>query len=151
MLKKKKSGFHGSLVPIIITTLVCLLLLGGVLLCLKYEVFTNGSLGVEAVNYLYNFNSVDDLDKNDKKLKDITTESAYESLTVTNSDKALNTYLKFKDNAVEVEILSSGPGKVVYTLHSDSLSDGRKFIFLYEVNLFGKITSAQEFEAIPFY
>lgn len=151
MLKKKKSGFHGSLVPIIITTLVCLLLLGWVLLCLKYEVFTNGSLGVEAVNYLYNFNSVDDLDKNDKKLKDITTESAYESLTVTNSDKALNTYLKFKDNAVEVEILSSGPGKVVYTLHSDSLSDGRKFIFLYEVNLFGKITSAQEFEAIPFY
>lgn len=151
MLKKKKSGFNSSLVSIIITTLVCLLLLGGVLLCLKYEVFTNGSLGVDAVNYLYNFNSVDDLDKNDKKLKDITTESAYESLTVTNSDKALNTYLKFKDNAVEVEILSSGPGKVVYTLHSDSLSDGRKFIFLYEVNFFGKITSAQEFEAIPFY
>lgn len=151
MLKKKKSGINGSLIPMVIFTLVCTLLLGGILLCLKYEVFTNGKLGVEAVNYLYNFNTVDDLDENDKKLKDITTKSAYESLTVTNSDKALNTYLKFKDNAVEVEILSSGPGKVVYTLHSDSLSDGRKFIFLYEVSFFGKITSAEEFEAIPFY
>ena len=151
MLKKKKSGFNDSLITIICSTILCALFVGGILLSLKFEIFTQGSLGIDAVNYLYNFKTIDDLDKNDKKLKDITTESAYESLTVTNSDKALNTYLKFKDNAVSVEILSSGPGKVVYTLHSDSLSDGRKFIFLYEVNLFGKIANAQEFEAIPFY
>lgn len=149
-MRKKASGVK-SLTAVLVVILLCVIALGLSLVCIKFEIFSGGKVGVEAVNYLYNFKSVDELSENDEKLKEITTEEAYTALTVTNADKALNTYLKFKNNSVEVEIISSGRGKVVYTLHSDSLSDGRKFIFLYDVNFFGKITNAEEFEAIPFY
>lgn len=127
------------------------ILLGVALVCLKTELFSQGSLGVDAVYYMYNYKTVEQLEQQDKQLKEIVTDDVYEYLTVTNYDKSLNVYLKFKQTEVEVEVLSSSPGKVVYTLHTDALSDGRKFIFLYDVNWFGKICNVQEFEGIPFY
>lgn len=134
-----------------ITACSFLVTLGVMLFLIKTELISQGSIGVDAVNYLYNYKTIEQLAKQDESLKEIVTDDVYKYLTVTNYDKSLNVYLKFKQCEVEVEILSSSPGKVVYTLHTDALSDGRKFIFLYDVNWFGKICNVQEFEGIPFY
>ena len=72
---------------------------------IKHEIFSRGKVGIKAVNYLYDFNSIDELESNLPKLESITTKSVYNKIAVVNSDKALNTYLKFKKNPVKVEIL----------------------------------------------
>lgn len=136
------------LVSAIISIVVLIVL---IFACIKFEVFGQGSIGVKAVMSMYNFKDVQQLENNLNTLKDVTTDEVYEYLAVTNTDKSLNTYLKFKQESVEVEILESRPGTVLYTLHSNSLSDGRKFLFTYDLNYLGKIKYAREMECIDFY
>lgn len=126
-------------------------LMAFILGCIKFEVFSQGSTGVKAVMAMYDFKDVEDLESNLEDLEKITTQKVYEYLAVTNTDKSLNTYLKFKQEPVEVEILESRPGTIIYTLHSNSLSDGRKFLFTYDLNYLGKIKYAREMECIDFY
>lgn len=121
------------------------------------ELFNPGSVGVKAVNYLYNFTNLEQIEKQLDDLKSITTESVYDKIAIVNANKALNTYLKFggkKDGDVmesKVEIINSQPGLVHYTIHSDALSEGRQFLFIYKVNWFGKISYVNEMEGIGFY
>lgn len=138
------------LIVVFVISSICMLLFL-YLFSLKHEIFSRGAIGVKAVNYLYDFSSIDDLEGNLSKLADVVTEDVYKDVAVTNSDKALNTYLKFKKNPVTVSIIDSKPGFVLYTLDTNSLSSGRKFIFSYTVNWMGKIDSVREMEAIDFY
>lgn len=112
------------------------------------------NLGEQVVMYLYNYEKIEDLQTQDKQLKEITTKEAYEELTATNANKALNTYLKFKGNPVKVKILRSNynddGGYVLYTLKTDSLSDGRLFELLYDVKE-GKLDNPREMECVDFY
>lgn len=112
------------------------------------------SLGNRAVMYMYDFDSIEDLGEQMIDLEKITTATTFNKIAANNSDKALNTYLKFKQSAVNVEILSedssSTGGYVLYTLHTDSISAGRKFAFIYEIDG-GKISYAREMECIDFY
>lgn len=121
------------------------------LFCIKSEIFTQGRVGVQAVEALYQFNTLEQLESNLPKLKSLTTEEIYNRIAVTNSDKALNVYLKFKKNPVKVEILDKKPGYVLYTLDTGSLSSGRIFLFSYELNWKGEICSVREMECIDFY
>lgn len=118
---------------------------------LKFEIFSRGSIGEQVIYALYDFESVEDLSLSDDDLKKLVTDEVYTNLSVTNSDKALNTYLKFKEESVSVEILETRPGSILYTLNTNSLSSGRKFLLLYDVNIFGKVSYAREMECIDFY
>lgn len=115
------------------------------------EVFNPGSVGEKAVMALYDFKDINELEDQLGDLKRITTESVYNKIAVINADKALNTYLKMHKNPVKVEIIDKQPGIVHYTLHTDSLSDGRQFLFIYKVNWLGKICYVNEMEGIGFY
>lgn len=108
-------------------------------------------LGVEAVNYMYNFSDVKELDANMPKLESITTKEVYSGLTIDNMDRALNTYIKFKNVPCKVRVLKNTHNYVLYTLDTDALSSGRKFLFLFDVNKAGKISYVREVEAIDFY
>lgn len=144
---KKRSVLLLVLLFIITATLVS---------ALWYVIYSrrdSGDLGVKAVVLMYEFEKIEDLAEQDASLKTITTESAYKYLTVTDADRALTTYLKFKKKKCSVIIVSSNysksGGSVVYTLDSVSVSNGRTFSFIYDL-VDGKINNPREYECIDF-
>lgn len=139
-----------KLVPTIGGLLTLILLVGFFFINNKYEITSKGSKGEEVVKLLYDFRKIDDLAKQDEKVKSLLTEEVYKELTVRDAERALNTYLKFKQNPCSVEILEKRPGTIIYTLNTNSLSAGRVFIFTYDVNIWGKICYARELEGIDF-
>lgn len=138
--------------------IVFLVLLAFIVLALGYilakDVDTKKSLGVQAVEYLYTFEDVYQLADQDEELKKITTESAYKKLTATDVDKALNTYLKFKEESAKVRIIrehsDNKGGYVLYTIDSNAISAERLFLMLYDINK-GKLDNPRELEGIDFY
>lgn len=106
-------------------------------------------LGLRAVKYMYNFQTLAELDDNMDLLKGITTDEVYSQLTVDNTDRALNVYLKFKNKPVLVIPEEATSKYVIYKLQTESLSSDRKFAFFFEVDN-GKISKVRESEIIDF-
>lgn len=146
--REPKSKLVGRIIFILCLMVLIVFLF---LFSIKHEIFTRGKVGEKAVNYLYSFNTLDELESNLPKLESMCTEDVYNKIAVINSDKALNTYLKFKKNPVKVEIIESRPGYILYTLNSSSLSSGRKFLFSYSLGWDGRIETVREMECIDFY
>lgn len=107
-------------------------------------------LGLTAVKYLYHFSGLEELDDNMDRLREITTPEVYEQLTIDNTERALNVYLKFKNNPTLVVPDKVTNNYVVYSLETDSLSSFRKFAFFFNVNREGKIDYVRESEVIDF-
>lgn len=150
MNKDFKQSLKVQLIEVILIVLVA----GGYVLYSSWVNKEATNLGEQTVMLLYNYDKIEDLQTQDKQLKEITTKDAYEELTATNANKALNTYLKFKGNPVKVKVLRSNyddeGGYVLYTLKTDSLSDGRLFELLYDVKD-GKLDNPREMECVDFY
>ncbi|WP_304427986.1 hypothetical protein [uncultured Clostridium sp.] len=109
------------------------------------------SIGEKAVMLMYDFEDAYDLDSHMKDLKRITTKEVYNELTINNADRTLNTYLKFKDNSVDVEIIKSTRNYILYRLNTESLTTNRKFMFTFDTDIWGKINYVREMEIIDFY
>lgn len=107
-------------------------------------------IGCNAVKYLYQFNKVENLDSNMKKLKKITTDSVYNQLTVDNEERTLNTYLKFKGESTDVNIIKATDSYILYSLDNTSVEPDRIFIFMYNVNSDKKIDYVRECECLDF-
>lgn len=107
-------------------------------------------LGILAVKSLYDFGTSEQLDAQMDVLKTITTEPVFNQLSIDNEGRTLNTYLKFKNKPVTVEILDSSSDYVLYSLQTDSISSSRKFLFIFSVDDNGLISSVREMEAIDF-
>ena len=106
----------------------------------------------EAVMLMYNFESFTTLYQEQMdRLQKIVTPEIYNEITVENMDRALTTYLKFKQNPSKVTILEKEENYIIYTIESDSLTSGRKFVMYYDTNLFGKINEMKEAELRDFY
>lgn len=106
--------------------------------------------GVDAVKYLYNFDNVQQLDSNMVKLKEITTEGVFEQLTIDNTNRTLNTYLKFKGEPTKVNVIEATDTFVLYSLDTKYVDSKRIFMFIYNVNDNGKIEYVREMECIDF-
>lgn len=138
--------------------IVFLVVLAFIVITLGYvlarDANTKKSLGAQVVEYLYTFEDVYQLADQDEELKKITTESAYKKLTATDVDKALNTYLKFREESAKVRIIrehsDSKGGYVLYTIDSNAISAERLFLMLYDIDK-GKLDNPRELEGIDFY
>ena len=106
-------------------------------------------IGIKAVKYMYQFTTIAELDANMEGLKLITSDEVYNYLTFDRTDKALNVYLKFHNKPVFVNIEDTGPGFVIYTLNTESISADRRFVFFFKVKS-GKIVYAREGEFLDF-
>lgn len=106
--------------------------------------------GLLAVKYLYNFSGLGELDSNKNKLKEITTEEVYNQLTLDNTDRALNVYLKFKNKPTKVVPDQFSEDYIIYSLETESIESYRKFAFFYHVNSDGKIDQVRESEVVDF-
>lgn len=108
------------------------------------------SIAIEAVQDLYQFSKVEDLDKNMAKLKDFTTQSVYNQLTVDNEERTLNTYLKFKGAPTIVNVVKATSSYILYTLTNENIDKDRVFIFMYDFNSKGQISKVRESECLDF-
>lgn len=108
------------------------------------------ALGLQAVKLLYDFGTVAQLDDQMSELKLITTTPIYNDLTIDNEERTLNTYLKFKNKSVTVNVIKSTSAYVLYSLKTEELSEDRVFMFLFETNKVGKISWVREMEVIDF-
>lgn len=144
--------FNFNKLPIIlITVLICVVVIFSGMFIIKREIISSGRVGSKAVKLLYEFDSIDELEDNLVKLRSMMTDRCYYSVTVLNSDKSLNTYLKFKKEKTKVNILDSKPGFILYSIDNPNISSDRLFIFSYRLNGSGEIEEVREFEAIDFY
>lgn len=140
-----KYGFKHYAIALSVTTLVGFgIVLGSIQLQKK-------DIGEKAVMLMYNFEDAYDLDSHMEDLRSITTKDVYNELTINNADRTLNTYLKFKDNSVDVEIIKSTRNYILYRLNTESLTTNRKFMFTFDINMWGKINYVREMEVIDFY
>lgn len=123
-----------------------------VLLVYRNRILNEGAsdIGVQAVNCLYDFGTVEQLDFQMQGLKEITTDAVFNQLTIDNEERTLNTYLKFKNKPVTVEIVSATSDYVLYRLKTEEISADRLFCFYFHVNKSGKIDTVREVEAIDF-
>lgn len=109
----------------------------------------NEKLGILAVQTLYQFQNLNELDAKMDVLKSISTEEVYNQLTIDTTERSLRVYLKFKNKPSIVEIVKSSPGLVIYHLNSEAIKKERIFMFSYTVKK-GKLSTAYEGEVIPF-
>ena len=107
-------------------------------------------IGEEAVKFLYDYGTVEQLDFQMSGLKQITTPEVFNQLTIDNEERTLNTYLKFKQDPVTVEVVKSTNKYVMYRLHTANISEERLFVFFFNVNKDGLIYEVREVEAIDF-
>ena len=105
---------------------------------------------IEVVQDLYQFSKVEDLDKNMLKIRNLTTQSVYNQLTVDNEERTLNTYLKFKGDATSVNVVKATSSYILYTLTNKNIDKDRVFIFMYDCNSKGKLSNVRESECLDF-
>lgn len=104
-------------------------------------------LGIHAVNLMYDFDSIFDLTAQMEELKQITTPEVYKQLDINYDSRIIPIYFKFKAEKTEVEIISSKPGSIYYSLLNDNVSSERSFLFRYTVSN-GVIDSVEELELV---
>lgn len=108
-------------------------------------------LGETAVKLLYDFGTAEQLDYQMIGLKEITTDAVFNQLTIDNEERTLNTYLKFKNKPVTVNVIKSTSDYVMYSLNTEYISGSRIFVFFFEIDpIENKIKSVREVEAIDF-
>ena len=105
---------------------------------------------IEVVQDLYQFSKVEDLDNNMLKIRNLTTQSVYNQLTVDNEERTLNTYLKFKGDATSVNVVKATSSYILYTLTNKNIDKDRVFIFMYDCNSKGKLSNVRESECLDF-
>ena len=90
------------------------------------------------------------LNKNMLKIRNLTTQSVYNQLTVDNEERTLNTYLKFKGDATSVNVVKATSSYILYTLTNKNIDKDRVFIFMYDCNSKGKLSNVRESECLDF-
>lgn len=113
----------------------------------KYHIQLYSELGVSAVNYMYNFNSLEELDYNLQRLQSITTPEVYRQLDINYDTRVIGVYYKFQADPAEVEIINSTPNSVCYRIKSEHVDYSRIFLFRYIVKN-NKISEVQEYEIV---
>lgn len=145
-VKKSRSLFQLIVLLILLVIMVLVLLI--------FRSTTNSARDVEqglrVIKYLYNFTTLQELDDNMDRLREITTPEVYEQLTIDNTDRALNVYLKFKNNPVFVVPEMVNRSYIIYGLQTKSISSERRFAIFFEVNKQGQVSKVRESEVVDF-
>ena len=137
-------------IAIIIIVMVSMVSCFAVTLNIKRIEAKRTQTAIEVVQDLYQFSKVEDLDNNMLKIRNLTTQSVYNQLTVDNEERTLNTYLKFKGDATSVNVVKATSSYILYTLTNKNIDKDRVFIFMYDCNSKGKLSNVRESECLDF-
>lgn len=108
-------------------------------------------IGKQLVLALYDFYSPEQLNEQMRVVKLLTTEAVFNQLTIDNEERTLNTYLKFKNKPVTVNVIKNTEDYVLYSLSTESISGERVFLFMFNLDNDGKVNWVREEECIDFY
>lgn len=149
---KHNKKYQNNLISLCITVLIVALIIFVILGVYSRYVLNTGSteIGIQAVKCLYDFGTVEQLNYQMQGLQEITTSAVFNQLTIDNEQRTLNTYLKFKNKAVTVDVVEATSDYILYHLQTENISQSRLFCFYYHVNKHGKIDKVREVEAIDF-
>lgn len=104
--------------------------------------------GKELLTLLYDFGDVSDLKNREEEVSRIVTKDVTKQ--VYDLDRSLSAYLKMQGSYSKIVFLTTTPEYIIYELHSDVLTSSRKFMLMYDVNVFGKINDIREVEIVDF-
>lgn len=100
------------------------------------------------INLLYDFDNVEEIDTRYADIKKLTNEAVYKQIT--SLDRTLRAYLRMEGNSADVNIIRETDKYIIYEIETPSLTQGRKFMLLYETGITGKIVEAKEVEIVDF-
>lgn len=150
-MKKSLKGSSKFVITIAIISVVLSIICAILYYWQRTEVYKNAAkIGEQAVLLMYDYGTVEQLDYQMMSLKEITTEAVFNQLTIDNEERTLNTYLKFKQDAVSVNVIKSTNTYVLYSLNTPNIASSRRFIFMFELDQNGKVCWVREVEAIDF-
>ena len=121
-------------IAIIIIVMVSMVSCFAVTLNIKRIEAKRTQTAIEVVQDLYQFSKVEDLDKNMLKIRNLTTQSVYNQLTVDNEERTLKATSSY----------------ILYTLKNKNIDKDRVFIFMYDCNSKGKLSNVRESECLDF-
>lgn len=107
------------------------------------------SLGIEAVTLMYDFDSLDEVRENQKRLAQIMDEDTYAGLTIDNENRQLYTYVRYYGNKSIINVVEATDKYVLYRIESDCVEPDRLFIMIFEVS-HGRISKIKECECLDF-
>lgn len=107
-------------------------------------------IAMRTVQCLYDFGNLEQLEAQQLELSTLVDEYVYNQLVYDNEERRLNTYLKFAGSTSAVNFIEVTDDHVIYSIDCAALMDGRKFLFQYHLNSFGKIDKVYEAELIDF-
>lgn len=140
---------HSKLLLVLSSVLLTTTLLGVGSYLLKREHIKTAQ---EAVTLLYEFDNFNEiLSEHMTPLSKLMTKEAFDSLQINDEEQSLVQYLKFKGNPSKVSFIESTDEYIIYSIQCDSLTLGRKFVFYYDTNIWGKISNVSEAELRDFY
>ena len=107
---------------------------------------------IKAVNCLYSFDNYEEIyNDNMTELALLVSDNVLKDLNYKDLNRALTAYLKFRGNPSKVIVLDATDSHIIYKIDCDSITPDRIFMFSYETNILGKITSVKEYELHAFY
>ncbi len=128
------------------------LILGGVILAIYTAKVGIDYIRIERASELlgliYDFNKVEELEQREDKVSVIATEEVKNQLY--DADRSLRAYLKMQGSYSKLVLLQTTPNYIIYELHSDVLTSTRRFMLMYDVNIFGKVNDIREVEIVDF-
>ncbi len=107
------------------------------------------TLGVEAVMLMYDFDSLDEVQENQKRLAQIMDEDTYAGLTIDNENRQLYTYVRYYGNKSIINVVEATDKYVLYRIESNCVEPDRLFIMIFEVS-HGRISKIKECECLDF-
>lgn len=105
-------------------------------------------IGSRCVMLMYDFSTPQELATNQRLLQNITTDQVFETLTIDNTNRAVNAYFKFQYSPSAVNILASTPGCVLYTITNDYVDPDAVWVFLYTLDTSGAISGVTEYQVL---
>lgn len=131
-----------------IVAFIPLILTGLIFLFSSLHKYMGNETAKEFLNTMYDFTTADAIDTRYDEIEELVTDDVYKQ--VTSLDRTLRAYLKMQGNPSRVHILAEEDGYIIYELICDSITQGRKFMLVYETNIFGKLCKVREMEVADF-
>lgn len=105
-------------------------------------------IGSRCVRLLYQFSTPQEIVDNQRQLELLVTDEVFSDLNIDDTNRVVNAYYKFKYSTSSVNIVSSAPGCVVYTIANENIDPDSLWIFKYTLDSSGKIDWVKEYSVL---
>jgi len=118
-----------------------------VILLVAYTIKSFHFLGEDLVKAMYDFDSPQELGRNQEIVRYLLVEEDWERLQLDNNLRSINAYYKFGYAPSEVQVLTNRSGYCAYKLKNKNISEYNRWLLLYEQHN-GEVSEVREYRLI---